>query len=226
MARPMASAIGIGTALSPEQWSAAHASALEASRARRAAREREQQWRQALPPLDELEAARQRQSAPSAQPAPQAAPARPGSRLPVLVCRDFRVTPPEAEDRDPVLLATLNFNEGLVVTHVTLSGKAYARAEQYRDVRMWSETTDDVHWSGVWNRDPNRKMVGEARYDGTRGSYVEKIYDRGRLENTITSTCKRADDTGTPTGADTRGDDAGSQWPKWLLLDSPIRERR
>jgi hypothetical protein len=65
------------------------------------------------------------------------------------------------------------------------------RGDQYRDVKVWTdEGGNDVYWSGIWRKNPNKRMTGSL--DGNN-RYTEKIYDGGRLETTVVSTCTRAD---------------------------------
>jgi hypothetical protein len=108
----------------------------------------------------------------------------------VVECRDHVSTPPERDDPDPVIKTLLTFADGFVVTHITRSGKIYTRGDQYRDVRIW--TDEGTHWPGIWKRNPNKRMTGSLSYEGNAARYVEKVYDGGRLETTITSTCENA----------------------------------
>jgi hypothetical protein len=111
-----------------------------------------------------------------------------------MVCRDHRSTPPD-DDADPVVLTMLTFDEAFRVAHTTRQGKTYVRSDQYKDVRSWmgDDNSNIVSWSGVWKKDPSRRMVGTfASADGDDYRYVEKIYNGGRVETTITSTCTEA----------------------------------
>jgi hypothetical protein len=112
-----------------------------------------------------------------------------------MMCRGHRSTPPD-DDVDPVVLTMLTFGEAFRIAHTTRQGKTYVRGDQYRDVRSWMGDDNDniVSWSGVWKRDPSRRMVGTFTVvDGGNGyRYTEKIYNGGRLETTIVSTCASA----------------------------------
>jgi hypothetical protein len=83
-------------------------------------------------------------------------------------CAGFKSNPPEAIDRDPVVTteiyvsedpeeraAARQVKEGTVtkfdVTHITLKGEEHSRAEQYRDIRLWTDRKD--RWSWVWHID-------------------------------------------------------------------------
>jgi hypothetical protein len=114
--------------------------------------------------------------------------------LGTLECRDHRSTPPDP-DPDPVVRTLLTFADGFVVTHFTRSGKLYTRGDQYRDIRVWTnEGGNDVYWSGTWKKNQNKRMTGSlvtGNDDNYR--YTEKIYDGGRVETTVVSTCASAD---------------------------------
>ena len=113
-------------------------------------------------------------------------------------CAGFKATPPEARDDDPVVATSVelywplhqNSPSNFDVNHTTLNGENYFRGEQYRNVRMWSNSKGD-YWSGVSVKDSRRTMVGQMIYgDSSHGYYVEKAYVNGRLERATTSTCK------------------------------------
>jgi hypothetical protein len=110
-------------------------------------------------------------------------------RIGPQVCTNFRVTPPEPEDRDPIVSARLDFEDTFAVTHVTLSGRTYSRGEQYRDVRVWTGRDGVTHWAGTWRRDPAVRMVGSFTADG---EYTERLFRRGQLETTTVSNCTLA----------------------------------
>jgi len=116
-------------------------------------------------------------------------------------CAGFKVSPPERKDDDPVVSTEIEVGfemDGkrprLDVTHTTLKGEVYKRAEQYRDIRFWSATYSD-NWSGVSVKNPRRTMVGRMTYDRDehhpRG-YIEQSFVNGRLERTTTSVCTLA----------------------------------
>jgi hypothetical protein len=110
-------------------------------------------------------------------------------------CAGYRSVPPEAIERDPVVKTSVTVPP-FGVKHTTLAGETYARKEQYRDVRTWSDRNGD-YWSGVSVKNPRRTMVGQLAYDDRRGImarlYVEKSFVDGRLERTTTSTCVSVD---------------------------------
>jgi hypothetical protein len=118
---------------------------------------------------------------------------RPGEMGP-LECRDHKSTPPEPIDTDRVVTTLINFDDTFAVTHVTRSGKTYVRGDQYRDIRVWMNEMGTPYWSGVWKRDPNKRMTGSLVWEGDANRYVEEIRDGGRLETTIVSTCTQVED--------------------------------
>jgi hypothetical protein len=118
-----------------------------------------------------------------------------------LECVGFKTVPIEPVDRDPVVKSSIHLYKpsdekkptGFEVKHETLTGKTYARNDQYRDLRFWSDRNGD-YWSGVSVKNRQRTMVGQLGYDPTgRGisarRYIEKSFIAGRLEQTTTSTC-------------------------------------
>ena len=111
-------------------------------------------------------------------------------------CAGYRSVPPEAVERDPVVKTSVTI-PSFGVMHTTLAGEAYARVDQYRDVRTWSDRKGD-YWSGVSIKNPRRTMVGQLAYEDSRGIaarlYIEKSFVNGRLERTTTSTCVWASD--------------------------------
>jgi hypothetical protein len=107
-----------------------------------------------------------------------------------LVCRDHRSMPPDT-DPDPVVWTILNFGDGFAVTHITRSGKTYARAAQYRDIHVWTNDMGTPYWSGVWKRDHNKRMTGSLPYESDATRYVEETYDGGRLAVTMSSKCEK-----------------------------------
>jgi hypothetical protein len=109
--------------------------------------------------------------------------------LGTLVCANHRSTPPDS-DPDPVIRTILNFEDTFAVTHVSRSGKAYVRGDQYRDVKVWDDEKGP-HWSGIWKRNPNKRMTGTLVYEGNNNRYIEETYDGGRLETTMVSTCEK-----------------------------------
>jgi hypothetical protein len=106
-------------------------------------------------------------------------------------CAGYRSVPSEAVERDPVVKTSVTVTP-FRVKHTSLAGEIYAREEQYRDVRTWSNRNGD-YWSGISVNNPRRTMVGQLAYDDRRGVsarlYVEKSFIDGRLERTTTSTC-------------------------------------
>jgi hypothetical protein len=108
-----------------------------------------------------------------------------------LECRGHRSTPTDS-DADPVVMTLVNLDDGFDVKHVTRSGKVYKRADQYRDVKMWTDDGNVTHWSGIWKRDPNKRMTGSVTRnydDDDNNRYVEETFDGGRLVTTVTSKC-------------------------------------
>jgi hypothetical protein len=87
----------------------------------------------------------------------------------------------------------LNFEDTFIVTHVTRSGKAYTRGNQYRDIKVWTNEMGTPYWSGIWKRNPNKRMTGSLVNEGDTNRYIEEVYDGGRLETTIVSSCKKED---------------------------------
>jgi hypothetical protein len=92
----------------------------------------------------------------------------------------------------------LAIDDDFGVVHVTASGKSYARRDQYRDIKLWTKDTA-VFWSGVSKKNPAKRMVGtfvpsgyNSRTDEAyKATYVEEIYNGGRLEITITHECEQ-----------------------------------
>jgi hypothetical protein len=112
-------------------------------------------------------------------------------------CAGFRGTPPEPVERDPVVKVVIEHRKGsppiFNVKHVTLAGETFVRNDQYRDIRVWTGRGGDDFWSGVSIKNPSRSMVGNLAWDNSRGiaarRYIEKQFNRGRLERTVVSTC-------------------------------------
>jgi len=72
------------------------------------------------------------------------------------------------------------------------SGKVYRRSDQFRDIQIWTNDMGTPQWSGIWKRDPNKRMTGSLQYDeGDANRYTEETFDGGRLETTVTSKCMR-----------------------------------
>jgi hypothetical protein len=115
----------------------------------------------------------------------------------VLECRGHTSTPSDS-DADPVVTTLINLDDGFDIKHVTRSGKVYKRADQYYDVKMWMDDNNVTHWSGLWKRNPNKRMTGSVTYkfygDDGNNRYVEETFDGGRLETTVTSKCMKAGD--------------------------------
>jgi hypothetical protein len=110
-------------------------------------------------------------------------------------CAGYRSVPSETVERDPVVQTSVTIPP-FGVKHTTLTGEVYARREQYRDVRTWSDRNGD-YWSGVSIKNPRRTIVGQLAYDDSRGVsarlYIEKTFVNRRLERTTTSTCISSD---------------------------------
>jgi hypothetical protein len=112
-------------------------------------------------------------------------------------CGATKSNPPD-NDRDPIVKIKLQIvisagsNEfrAFDVDHYAASGKIYSRQDQYRDRRYWSNDKADS-WSGVSIRMPNLTMVGSIN---SKGYYVEKQFDGGRLKGTITSACRAVEE--------------------------------
>jgi hypothetical protein len=73
----------------------------------------------------------------------------------LLECAGFQTVPIESVDRDPVVKSYIHLYKArdekpaaFEVKHETLNGETYARNDQYRDLRFWSDRNGD-YWSGV-----------------------------------------------------------------------------
>jgi peptidoglycan/xylan/chitin deacetylase (PgdA/CDA1 family) len=115
----------------------------------------------------------------------------------LLECAGFKTVPTESVDRDPVVKSSIHLYKardekptGFEVKHETLKGETYARNDQYRDLRFWSDRNGD-YWSGVSVKNPQRTMVGQLAYDPTISArrYIEKSFIGGKLDQTTTSIC-------------------------------------
>jgi hypothetical protein len=118
-----------------------------------------------------------------------------------LACAGFKTNPPETDDHDPVVLTEVMLitsgrgkDRELVsmdVSHLTLAKETFSRAKQYRDIRFWTDR-DNLYWSGVSIKNPQRKMVGQlnANADREEWHYIERLFLEGRLDRTTTSACK------------------------------------
>jgi hypothetical protein len=112
---------------------------------------------------------------------------------PTMACRNHRSTPPDA-DPDPVVITLLTFDDTFGAAHTTRSGKTYVRGDQYRDIKVWTgDSANEVYWSGVSKRNPNKRMTGSLVTAGDDYRYTEKTYNGGRLETTVVSNCASAD---------------------------------
>jgi hypothetical protein len=114
-----------------------------------------------------------------------------------LECGLIQVAPPD-NDRDPIIKIGVNVfwspanarnPTGFTVEHYSVGGKVYSREDQYRDYRMWSTKTSE-NWSGVSIRNPALTMIGTIFEERGRTYYVERIFNRGRLETVVKSTCR------------------------------------
>jgi hypothetical protein len=112
----------------------------------------------------------------------------------VLVCANHRSMPPDS-DSDQIVRTILNFDDTFAVTHVSRSGKAYLRGDQYKDVKVWYD--EKSHWSGVWKRNSNKRMTGTLVFEGDTIKYIEETYDGGRLETTMVSMCEKEEEVST-----------------------------
>ena len=123
------------------------------------------------------------------------------SIISVWECGQITYTPPD-NARDPIIKIKLEIAwspagvkdpTSFEVEHYSAAGKVYTRAEQYRDIRMWSAKKSD-NWSGVSIRDPGLTMVGTFYGDNGKYFYAERFYRRGQLETAINSICRLVED--------------------------------
>ncbi len=114
-----------------------------------------------------------------------------------LECGLIQVSPPD-NDRDPIIKIGVEVfwspvgarnPTGFTVEHYSVGGKVYSRQDQYRDYRTWSSKNSE-NWSGVSIRNPALTMIGTVFEERGRTYYVERIFNRGRLETVVKSTCR------------------------------------
>jgi hypothetical protein len=119
------------------------------------------------------------------------------SMVSTIECGLIRISPPD-NDRDPTIKTKVSMiwspandrnPSDFSVEHYSAAGNVYSRSEQYRSIRLWT-TRDSDNWSGVSIRNPALTMVGTVYSERGRTFYVERVFNNGRLETVISSTCR------------------------------------
>jgi hypothetical protein len=113
----------------------------------------------------------------------------PENILVVLECAVTKVTPPD-NDRDPGYKVWVSYGERdgvslFEATHVTASGRAYRRSDQYPNATL-TEGRDTIQWSGWW-RYGNKQMTGTLNLRNDH--YDEQVRRNGRIISTINTVC-------------------------------------